>query len=130
MKPLYIYLAGQYTTGDPAMNVRYAIDCAEQVAAQGDYPFIPHLSHLWHLIHPHQYEFWMLQDLAWLDRCDAIIRMTDQFPGGSPGADREVAYAKSKDMRIFIGINEYLQHKKDEEGMRHNWYPAEIRWDL
>ena len=112
MKPMYIYISGQYTVGDPVMNVRYAVETADKVIQMDDYPYVPHLSHLWHLVQPHSYEYWMGIDLAWLDKCDALIRMVDHCPGGSPGADREVKYAKSRNMLIFNGVNEYLQYKE------------------
>ena len=95
-----IYIAGQYTIGDPAVNVKRAIDAAEKVSALGHIPFIPHLTHFWHMIHPHEYEFWMMQDIEWLKVCDAILRL----PGESTGADREVGIAQELGLRLFFSI--------------------------
>ena len=84
-----IYVAGPYTTGDVAMNVRKALDIVNYIADRGLVPFWPHHSHFWHLIHPHPYEFWMELDFAWLPLCHAMVRIG----GESSGADREVQYA-------------------------------------
>lgn len=52
---------------------------------------MPHLTHFWHFASPHlPREFWLEYDLAWLEQCDAIVRI----PGTSPGADDEMARAK------------------------------------
>ena len=82
----YIYIAGPYTNGDPVLNVRKAIEAADELRELGYVPFIPHLCHLWHLISPHEYEYWMLYCFEWLERCDGLLRL----PGESEGADREV----------------------------------------
>jgi hypothetical protein len=84
-----VYIAGPYSQPDPVLNTRAAIDWAEQVAKLAAVPVVPHLSHLWHLISPHDYEWWLAYDLAILARCDALLRI----PGNSPGADREVEWA-------------------------------------
>jgi hypothetical protein len=88
MRPLYIYVAGPYTKGDVAVNVQQNILAGNAVAKMGHIPFIPLLTHFWHMIEPHTYEFWMEQDRQWLRKCDAILRM----PGESKGADEEVSF--------------------------------------
>ena len=94
----YIYVAGPYTNGDPVLNVRKAIEAAEQLRELGYVPFIPHLTHLWHLISPHEYEYWIEYDKEWLEKCDALLRL----PGISKGADDEV-------MRMFY-LNKPVFH--------------------
>lgn len=97
-----IYIAGPYTKGDVAQNVRKAIFAGDQVAERGHVPFIPHLTHFWHMLHPHAYEFWLEQDLAWLKECDAILRL----PGESAGADSEVDYMESIGKPVFHHFSE------------------------
>lgn len=78
------------TVGDVATNVRAAMDAAEGLLRGGFAPYLPHLDHFWHLVHPHDYETWLALDFAWLAACDVLVRL----PGDSPGADREVAEAE------------------------------------
>jgi hypothetical protein len=94
---LRIYVAGPYTGGDPAVNVKNAIDAGNAIANLGHIPFIPHLTHFWHMFHPHEYEFWLQQDLEWLKVCDAILRL----PGESGGADKEVAFAEQNGIPVY-----------------------------
>jgi hypothetical protein len=86
-----IYVAGPYTKGDVAVNVRNAIDMAHRLANLGYWPFVPHLSHFWHMLRPRPYEFWCELDNVFLPHCDALLRL----PGESKGADAEVKLAES-----------------------------------
>jgi hypothetical protein len=95
-----IYVAGPYTKGDVAVNVRNAILAGEQVAAMGHIPFIPHLTHFWHLVCPHDVKFWYEQDLVWLRQCEALLRL----PGESTGADEEVRLAQELGLPVFRSI--------------------------
>jgi len=95
-----IYIAGPYTKGDVAFNVRNAIHAGAFVANLGHYPFIPHLTHFWHMMCPEEYEFWMRQDEEWLKCCDAIIRLE----GESAGADREVAIATGLGLYVYYSL--------------------------
>jgi hypothetical protein len=87
----FIYVAGPYTKGDVAVNVRRNIEVADALASAGFVPFVPLLTHFWHLVVPHPYEFWLEQDAAWVERCCALVRT----PGESSGADKEVVLAES-----------------------------------
>lgn len=87
-----VYIAGPYTSGDVAVNVRRAIEAATVIAEAGHTPFVPHLSHFWHLVSPHSYEFWLEQDMAWLPVCEALVRLE----GESNGADGEVAWCEDR----------------------------------
>lgn len=100
MKPQKIYIAGPYTKGDVAENVRTAIYQGDYVAGLGHYPFIPHLSHFWHYLLLHDYEFWIKQDLMWLECCDAILRLK----GESSGADAEVKRAIELGLTVYTSI--------------------------
>jgi hypothetical protein len=86
-----IYVAGPYSKGDAEENVRNAIDVANQLADMGYAPFVPHLSHFWHMRRPRPYEFWLELDNAFLPHCDALLRL----PGESNGSDAEVRLAES-----------------------------------
>lgn len=46
---------------------------------------------------PKPYEVWTSLDLEYLYRCDAVLRL----PGGSPGADAEVAVAVDRAIPVF-----------------------------
>ena len=100
-----IYIAGPYTAPDQAVNVRNAILAADQIAEAGGFPFIPHLTHFWHMLCPHPYEFWMKQDAAWLKFCDAMVRL----PGDSPGADAEWAEGRKRGLMGFYTVDECLK---------------------
>lgn len=81
-----IYIAGPYTKGDTALNVRKACQLADYITTTTKHiPFVPHLSHFWHMMFPRPYEFWMRYDLEWLRLCGALIR----YEGESTGADDE-----------------------------------------
>jgi len=92
-----IYIAGPYTRGDVAENVHNAIMAAEEIVKLGHIPYIPHLTHFWHLMAQHDIDFWYEYDLVWLTFCDALVRL----PGDSHGADEEVETAESLGKPIF-----------------------------
>lgn len=52
-----VYIAGPYTEGDVAINVRNAFEAANKLADLGFAPFIPHSSHFWHLVFARPYDF-------------------------------------------------------------------------
>ena len=86
-----VYIAGPYTKGDVALNVRAAIDAANYIANQGHIPFVPHLTHFWHMVAPRVYKDWLRIDMAWLEQSEAVLRLH----GESNGADREIERAIS-----------------------------------
>ncbi len=88
---MLVFISGPYAKPDPVVNTRNAILAGEEVLKLGHIPFIPHLNHLWHLISPHNEDFWYAYDLIWLRKCDAILRL----PGESKGADNEMVKAKA-----------------------------------
>lgn len=99
-----VYVAGPYTKGDVNKNVQDAITAGEKIMMRGDYPFIPHLTHYWHLLYQHSWNFWMDYDDVWLKQCDALVRL----PGESLGADHEVEVAKMFGLKIFYGMDGYF----------------------
>ena len=84
-----VYIAGPYAKGDVAMNIREVIEAADMVLDIGHTPYVPHLTHLWHLISPHPQEEWLALDGEWLKVCDVVLRI----PGESVGANSEVLLA-------------------------------------
>ena len=94
----FVYIASPYTKGDVAINVRRSIECADALAEAGFVPFCPLLTHLWHLMSPHEYKFWTALDDAWIERCDALVRL----PGESSGADNEVALAGKLGKPVYM----------------------------
>jgi len=66
-------------------------------------PFVPHLCVVWQMMSPHhEYEYWLPMDLAWIDRCDAVLRL----PGESKGADAEEEYARATGKPVFRSVGE------------------------
>lgn len=94
----FIYVASPYTQGDVAVNVGANIAVANDLAQAGFVPFAPLLTHFWHMLYPHPYEFWCEYDNAWVERCDALVRLD----GKSAGADREVELAKAKGILVYF----------------------------
>lgn len=101
-RPL-IYIAGPYSTPDPVLNTHQTIAFAgELMQSVPVTAFVPHLTLLWHLVEPHDIEWWYAYDLAVLDRCDGLYRL----PGMSTGAAREVAYARAHGIPTFDVVAE------------------------
>ena len=97
-----VFISGPYTSPDLVINVRNAILAAEKVIEKGHTPFVPHLNHLWHLVSPHEIDYWYAYDLDWLKVCDILLRL----PGKSIGADEEVRYHFDCGKRVIYDINE------------------------
>lgn len=100
-----VYVAGPYTKGDVAQNVAKAIRAANDLVNLGFYPFVPHLTHFWHLICERPYEDWLRLDLAWIEDCHVILRL----PGESSGADGEERFAAKKGIPVVHSIEELLE---------------------
>jgi nucleoside 2-deoxyribosyltransferase len=97
-----VYIAGPYTNGDTVINVRRAIEAAENLWDAGFTPYIPHLTMFWHFMNPHTYEFWLEYDLEWLSKCDILLRLS----GESLGADKEVKFAQEKGIPVCYSVRE------------------------
>jgi hypothetical protein len=102
---LRVYIAGPYSKGDVAQNVATALRVAEHVWLRGDVPFVPHLTHFWHFLHPHPWKSWLDLDLEWLHQCEGFLRI----PGESAGADIEEREAQRLGLRIWHGLTEYVE---------------------
>ena len=101
----YVYVAGPFTHGDQAANVRAAIDAGKRLMDAGLHPFVPHLSWFSDFVHPTPYEEWLAYDLEWIKRCDAVLRL----PGYSPGAEREANFARFLGIPVFGDISALLE---------------------
>ncbi len=99
-----VYVAGPYTNGDVAVNVRNAIQAGVQLLDAGHHPFIPHLSHFIHMQSPRPYEVWIALDNAFLPNCDALIRL----PGKSSGADDEADLARELGITVYPSVKSFL----------------------
>ena len=106
-----IYVAGPYTIGDQALNVRRAIVVATQLLDAGHAPYVPHLTHFWHLLRPRQYETWLKLDFEWLAQADMLLRLQ----GKSAGADREVAEAERLKIPVVYSLDAILGYGEGHE---------------
>lgn len=100
-----VYIAGPYTEGDVAINVRNAFEAANKLADLGFAPFIPHSAHFWHLVFPRPYDFWIELDNQFLPCCEAVLRL----PGLSTGTVKEVELAKKLGIPVFTDIESLVQ---------------------
>src|SRR6267142_4253439 len=101
-----VYVAGPYTKGDFAINVRNAYEAANRLADLGFAPFVPHATHFWHMLFPRPYEFWLKLDNEFLPCCAAFLRL----PGESSGADKEVQLAKTLKIPVFTSIEALAEY--------------------
>ncbi len=99
-----VYVAGPYTLGDVAVNVRNAIMAGVQLLDAGHQPFIPHLYHFVHMHQPFLYEVWTACDNAFLPDCDALIRLA----GESSGSDAEVELAERLNIPVYPSVLHFL----------------------
>jgi nucleoside 2-deoxyribosyltransferase len=97
----HLYLAGPLTHESEENkfmdNVRNALNIYVRLIKEGYAPYCPHLSAFADIVESIGYEDWMDLDFEWLLKCDAVIRMD----GISPGADREVEFAKKHNIPVF-----------------------------
>jgi hypothetical protein len=101
-----IFVSGPYSKGDILHNVTSAMDISNDLINAGFAPYCPHLTHFLNLNNYQPYEKWLQLDLEYLNVCDALLR----FPGDSLGADKEVVFAKNKNIPIFYSLSELLNH--------------------
>src|SRR5690606_18444350 len=95
-----VYVAGPiHGSGHMTSNLYNALTAGNMLREAGCIPFIPHLFLLWELLRndPDDQEFWLEMDETWLAQCHALVRID----GVSPGADREVAFAKARGIPVF-----------------------------
>lgn len=99
---IMVYIAGPiHGSGTVGGNLRLALHVAEMLNDSGFTPFVPNLFIQWDAAYEtaedQKEEKWMGMDLEWLSRCDILVRL----PGKSPGADREVAFARDLGIPVY-----------------------------
>ncbi len=121
-----IYIAGPYSNPVPlevARNVEDAVDYAAYVMAKGHHVYCPHAATHGIDLHvrrrselddfptaPFSYERWLSQCLDIIDKwATAVFIYAD-----SPGALREVEYAKSLNLTIYRSLDEIPDLRGDE----------------
>jgi hypothetical protein len=114
-----VYVAGPYTQGDVAVNVRKAYEAANHLADLGFAPFVPHATPFWHMLFPRPYEFWLDLDNQFLPFCEAVFRL----PGPSSGADKEVALAEKLKIPVFADIDDLVNHLHSSAVSHERWVP-------
>ena len=74
-RPL-VYVAGPYAHPDPVENTHKTIQVADILNHHGAVTaHVPHLTLMWHLVCPHEIQYWYDYDMAVLRRCDALYRI-------------------------------------------------------
>lgn len=103
-----VYVAGPLTKGNLFANVREAALMGDRVWRAGFAPFVPHVFSLGEVIVPREYEDAMAFDFEWVRRCDALLRLE----GESPGADREVAYARECLIPVYYNLEDLCANER------------------
>lgn len=99
----YVFISSPYTNGCQAANVREQHEAFDLLLRLGHFPFAPLMSHYHQIIFPVTYERWIAWDLAWIERCDCVLRL----PGESPGADRECAHTEENGIPVIRTEEEF-----------------------
>lgn len=108
-RPL-VYVAGPYAHPDPVENTHIAIKVGDRLNETGLVSaYVPHMSLIWHIVCPHDADYWYSYDLAVLFKCDALLRI----PGFSAGADNEVSFANEHNIPVFFDEDELLEWAAD-----------------
>jgi len=90
MRKTRVYVAGPYTKGNVAGNIRRAILAGEALERAGYASFCPHLNYLIDFVCPGiGWNEWLDRDKEWLAVCDVMLRLD----GESRGADEEEVFA-------------------------------------
>lgn len=101
-----VFISGPYTLGDVAINVKNAMNVANDLINAGYAPFCAHLTHFLHINNQQPYEKWIEIDLVFLETCHALLRI----PGESKGAEIEVMTAKRLGIPVFYSLNELIEY--------------------
>lgn len=109
-----VYIAGPIAKGRLEENIRNAMDAAKNLMDNGLYPYVPHYNCFFQITHPRAQEDFMRLDFAFLEVCDAVLRI----PGESIGADREVRFADHIEIPVFYTMSDLLTWVNDEKKMR------------
>lgn len=109
-----VYVAGPITLGPLEQNIRNAMDAARVLMENGFEPFVPHLWCFFQIVYPQEYKRWIKLDNAYLDVCQALLRI----PGESRGSDEEVRYARAAGIPVFTNIVDLINWRHDNQKVR------------
>lgn len=106
---MIIYISGPYsadTNEGKLQNTQTAIDVGIELIRKGHTVLIPHLSHYTDMRAQElgiefSWEIWIEQDLAILEKCDAMF-----YIASSKGADIEKEYAERLGLPIYCDLLE------------------------
>ena len=118
-----VYIAGPYSDNN-IIGMRNAIHAGNRIMELGYVPFVPHLTGFWDFYSSKPKHIWMKYDLHWLEKCDAVYRIS----GNSEGADIEVNHARLCNIPVFTSITNlanYFNHL-DSKG---DYIDAEALWN-
>ena len=103
-----VYVAGPMRIGFER-GVHEAVRAADELVGEGFIPFVPQTT-LWNMLSPKDdtYGYFLPIDCAWIDVCDALLRL----PGESWGSDQEVAYAEKIGKPVFYSISQLRKWKE------------------
>lgn len=104
-----VYIASSYSIGDQARNIRISMDMANLLFKNEFIPFMPLLSHFYHMVYPRKYNEWLDYDFTWVESCDCVLRLK----GESKGADLEVEHAKINGIPVFYSIEEIIKYNNN-----------------
>lgn len=106
VKP-YVYVAGPYTKGDPAINTHCQCLIFDRLVRDNIVtPYIPLWSHYQHGVKPQPYQTWIRYDFEIIQSSlfDAILRCPAELPEmnyyqwDSSGADNEVQWFQDRNL--------------------------------
>jgi hypothetical protein len=115
-KPLrpFVYIAAPFTIGDNALNIRNAMDAAEQVLVCDALPFNPLLMNAHYVVHHRDWRQAMQICFSYLAKCDLVWRIT----GPSKGADEECTLANHLGIRVLTDFYDLRFAIKDFQNGR------------
>lgn len=110
-------------------NTASAIAHANQLQRAGIVPFVPHLFSHWAIAQGDAsapYHVWMGMDEVLVERSDCLLRI----PGHSPGADREVAWAKEFQVPVYDTAAAVIRDWEDGSLRPQQPTACWLNWDL
>jgi len=110
MKQLFVYIASPYSIGDKLTNVKKSLEVANILMNKGFTPYAPLLNHFQNEMFPRPEIDWLVFDVSWISKCDALLRL----PGRSSGADQEISVANMIRKPVFYSIEELLKWSKTQ----------------
>ena len=108
MKQLFVYIASPYSIGDKLTNVKKSLEIANILMDKGFIPYAPLLNHFQNEMFPRPEIDWLVFDINWISKCDALLRL----PGRSSGADQEINVANMIRKPVFYSIEELVKWSK------------------